>query len=92
MSSLLMALSWITSLGSIVCWVIVLIKMFSDEVVQGVLGLICGLWAFIWGWIHADEHGLRTVMLAWSACIVLGIVFSVGATALGFGGGLTARP
>jgi hypothetical protein len=80
----------LTGLVALVCWILVLIKMFSSEVIQGVFGLICGLWAFIWGWIHADEQGLKTVMLVWTVCAILGVVFNVGATALGLGGGLSA--
>jgi hypothetical protein len=80
----------IAGVASIICWIMVLIKMFSSEVLQGVLGLICGLWAFIWGWMHADEYGLKTIMMVWTVCIILGIVFNVGTTALGIGGGLPA--
>ena len=51
-------------LGSLICWVIVLIKMFkTDGVVPGIIGIICGLYALIWGWQHKDLVG-NTLMLA----------------------------
>jgi hypothetical protein len=58
-------------LGAIVCQIIVIVKMFQTAgVVQGIIGLICGLWAFIWGWMNSDKVG-KNVMLAWTALIVL---------------------
>jgi hypothetical protein len=70
-------LSLIISLGSIVCWIIVVVKMFQNAgVLQGILGLICGIWAFIWGWMNADRVG-KNIMLAWTALIILSIVLNV---------------
>ena len=75
-----MALMGIATIGSIVCWVMVLIKMFTNKekggVVQGVIGILCGLWAFIWGWMNSGIVG-KNVMLAWTACFVLNIVAQV---------------
>ena len=42
-------LGMIAGAVSIVCWIMVLIKMFNVSVLQGIFGIICGLWAFIWG-------------------------------------------
>lgn len=64
-------IGWI---GNIVCLIITVIKMFKDQenggVLHGVIGIICGIWAYIWGWMHGGaDH--KKIMLIWTACIVL---------------------
>lgn len=73
------ALSALLALGWLICWIIVLIKQFKDGgVVQGIIGLICGLWTFIWGWMNASRLGIRNIMLIWSIIWLLLII--LGAT------------
>ena len=65
-------------IGSLVCWIMILIKMFqNDKPLIGVLGILCGLWAFIWGWMKAASLGLKQTMMIWSACIVLSVVGNI---------------
>ncbi len=74
------ALSILFSIVSLICLIYVVIKMFSEKgALHGILGLICGLYALIWGWQNADRLDMRNVMMAWTAAIILGIV--VGAIA-----------
>jgi membrane protein implicated in regulation of membrane protease activity len=68
------SISGIASLGILVCWIIVLIHMFKAGVIQGILGLICGLYAFIWGWIHARGE-LRNVMVLWTILAIVALIF-----------------
>ena len=68
-----MTLSYIAGAISVVCWIIVLIRMFKESVLKGILGLICGLYAFIWGWMNSGA-GLKNIMLLWTLAIILGIV------------------
>jgi hypothetical protein len=76
-------LGYLVWLGCIICWIMVLIKMFQDAgVLHGILGLICGLYAFIWGWINADRMGIRNIMMIWSLLLLVSIV-------LGFVGGFS---
>ena len=77
-------LYWLASLGSVVCWVMVLIKMFPAEgPLKGILAIICGLYAFIWGWINASRFNLRNIMLAWTVCILISIATgAVGAASM----------
>jgi hypothetical protein len=78
MAMLLTLLAVAAGLGSLVCWIIILIEMFQkDSVVIGILGILCGLWAFIWGWMKLPVHGKRQVMQIWTACIIAGIVLNV---------------
>jgi hypothetical protein len=68
-------LALLCQLVAIVCWILVIVKMFQTAgAVQGILGIICSLWAFIWGWMNSDKVG-KNIMLAWTAAIVLAIVF-----------------
>ncbi len=66
------SISSIIGLGALVCWIMVLIRMFKSGVLTGILGLVCGLYAFIWGWLHSGE-GLRNVMIIWTILIIAAI-------------------
>lgn len=65
----------------------VLIKMFKNEKpLIGILGILCSLWAFIWGWMKASTLGLKQIMMIWSVCIGLSIVGN-----LMYGGAMAAK-
>lgn len=71
-------LAMVCSLGSLICFIIVLIKLFQNEgVVQGIIGLICGIWTFIWGWMNAGKLNFRNIMLIWTALIILSIILNI---------------
>jgi hypothetical protein len=72
---MMMGLASLIGLGSLVCWIMVLIKQFqSGSVVHGIIGIVtCGLWTFIWGWMNAGKLGLRNIMLIWTILIVVGL-------------------
>ena len=77
----MLALAAIATLGNLVCLIIVLTKLFPKEGVgMGILGIICGLYTFIWGWQNADAQGIKNVMIAWSFFFGLNIVVNVLAT------------
>lgn len=64
-------------LGGIICYIIVLIKQFQDGgVVQGIIGLLCGLWTFIWGWMNAGRLNIRNIMMIWTGLWILGMILS----------------
>ena len=75
---------YLAMLGSLACYVMVLIKMFPAEgPLKGILAIICGLYAYIWGWMNSARFNLKTVMLAWTGLIILQIALGavVGMTA-----------
>jgi hypothetical protein len=75
---MLSLLALVASLGSLICFIIVLVKLFQNAgVLQGILGLICGLWTFIWGWMNAGKLGIKNLMLIWTLLILLSIVLNV---------------
>lgn len=60
--------------------IVVLFKLFQKEgFLKGVLGFICMLYTFIWGWqnIGREELKLKTWMYVWTGAIVLGVILNV---------------
>jgi hypothetical protein len=82
MEALLYALQGVAGLGSLVCFIMVIIKMFQNDatgvgIASLVLFLVCGigmLLAFIYGWMKAAEWNINNLMLAWTGCILVGMV------------------
>jgi hypothetical protein len=71
-------------IGSLVCWIIMLVKIFqAGYTLQGVLGIICGLVAFIYGWMKSDELDAKPVMLAWTGCIIGQVIFAMATASAG---------
>jgi len=68
-----LGLAYLSGLISCVCWIIVLIRMFKESALKGIFGLICGIYAFIWGWMNSGA-GLKNIMLLWTLAIVIGCV------------------
>jgi hypothetical protein len=58
--------------ANIACLVMVLLKLFPAEgPLKGILGIICGLYTYIWGWMNSSRFNLKTIMLVWTAVIIL---------------------
>ena len=70
-------LNMLISLAILVVFIMVLIKLFKKEGVGlGILGIICALYTFIWGWINHKKQKITNLMIAWSVLIVLSIIIS----------------
>ena len=86
-------LNIVVSLGSLICFIIVLVKMFQNAgVLQGILGLICGIWCFIWGWMNAGKLGIKNIMLIWTVLILLNIVLAVAGGGFSYSYGVSTTP
>lgn len=71
-------LAQLVGLGSLVCFIMVVIKLFQQKgVLHGILGIICGLYTFIWGWMNAASLNIKKVMLIWTVLLVVGIILNV---------------
>ena len=71
-------LSLLVGLGSLVCWIMVLVKIFqAKQVWQGVVGIICPLFALIWGWMKAAELGTSKIMPIWTGLVVVQVILNV---------------
>ena len=74
------------SLGSLICFILVLIKLGKAKgalhVILGILSL--GIYPYIWGWIQAKAQNLSKVMIVWTVCILGSMVIGgiVGASAV----------
>jgi hypothetical protein len=70
-------LAMLVGLGNLVCLILVLLKLFPAEgPLKGILGIICGLYTFIWGWMNAAKFNIKNIMLAWTVLLVLSIVLN----------------
>ena len=66
----------------------VLIKLFQNEgPLWGILGIICGIYTLVWGWMNADKLNIRKIMMIWTILIVAQIIlyFLVGGSMLSSG-------
>ncbi|WP_224369325.1 hypothetical protein [Hyalangium versicolor] len=83
MGMILGLLGMVVGLANLVCFVMVVIKLFQAKgPLHGILGIICGLYTFIWGWQNVETNQNRNIMLAWTGCIVLSVIFNVMGRAL----------
>jgi hypothetical protein len=63
--------------ANIACLVMVLLKLFPAEgPLKGILGIICGLYTYIWGWMNSSRFNLKTIMLIWTAVIILQMIMA----------------
>ena len=84
---------YIVVLALLVVQILVVVKMFQNEgALKGILGLICGLYAFIWGWMNANRLGIKNLMLAWTALLILAIILNVFVLGTGAAGGYGTVP
>ena len=91
MVALLQLVGFALGIGSLVCFILVLIKMFqSGETAMGIVCIVtfflCFLgWliAFIVGWINVSNWRIQQVMLIWTGCFVCGILLNILLFALG---------
>ena len=75
---MLYILYMVVALASAVAGIIVLVKLFQNEgALKGILGIICGLYTFIWGWMNAGRLNLRNIMIIWTIVIILQIILNV---------------
>ena len=70
-------ISYLAGIVSLICWIMVLIKMFPAEgAVKGILAIICALYAFIWGWMNTSKFNLKNIMLIWTVAILVSVVLN----------------
>ena len=73
----MIAVSYLVGIGSLVCFILVLIKLFQKEGVGlGILGIICALYTFIWGWINHKIQKITNIMLIWTILIIIAMILN----------------
>jgi hypothetical protein len=78
-------LQFIVGIASLVCFVMVLVKMFQNgqtglAIACILLLFVCGIGAlvtFVMGWINSAKWNIKNIMLAWTGCWVLGIILAI---------------
>jgi hypothetical protein len=83
MAMVLTGLAAICGLGSLVCFVLVVIMMFQHgDSTLGIVSLVLlfcfgigGIVAFIVGWMKAGVYEIQTLMLIWTGCIAGSLIF-----------------
>ncbi len=83
MDVLLLGLYALCSIASLVCFILVIVKMFQNE--QTGLAIACilliwcigGLIAFVYGWINASAWGIQTIMMIWTVAMLGSIVLGI---------------
>jgi hypothetical protein len=81
MPLLLFLLQILAGIGSLVCFILVLVRLFQDGQtglgVACIVLILCGvgpLIAFIVGWVNAQRWRMTNVMTFWTVCIVVGVL------------------
>lgn len=75
MEMLLGLLLMVAGIAQFVCFIIVVIKLFQNEgPLYGILGIICGIYTLVWGWMNADKLNIRKIVLAWTILIAVQLV------------------
>lgn len=73
-------LAIVTGIGSFACWIMVIVAAFKNEQspLMGILCIVlCGLGAFIIGWVKHGEWKIKNIMFVWTGLIVFGIAIQV---------------
>jgi hypothetical protein len=91
MATVFLILMLLAGLASLVFFIMVLIRLFQEKgALHGILGILCGLYTFIWGWINGERLGFKQTMIYWTLAIVVQIVCQVLAAVMG--GGAVGMP
>jgi hypothetical protein len=89
-------LGMVAGIGSLICFIIVLIKQFQNAgAVHGIIGIItCGIWTLIWGWMNASKLNIKNIMMIWTLLIVVSMALNIigGGFAFSYGSMPTTTP
>jgi len=85
-------LQFLAFIASVVCWIMVLIKMFQNGltglgIASIVLTVCCGfgwLITYVYGWMKVREWNISNIMLIWTGCIVADVI--LGGIGIAVGG------
>lgn len=78
---LINAFMGLVNIAGLVFFIIVLIKLFKAEgALKGILGIICGIYTFIWGWLNHKRLKITRWMWAWTGTMILELAL-IGAMA-----------
>jgi len=68
----------IVGLASIVCLILVIVKMIQNgQTGLGIASICCGLIALVVGWQNATAWNIKTLMTVWTILIVINIILGI---------------
>jgi len=73
-------LGYLCSLAAAVCWIIILIDAFKNEIWKGIVGFFCGLYLLYYGIVEFQSPNKLPILLV--ACLGS----AVGGMLIGLGG------
>lgn len=86
-------LAMVAGLGCLVCGIIVLIKLFQEKgILHAILGFLCGLYTFIWGWMNATRLGIKNIMIIWTLLIIVYVILGAMGGGFNYSFGTPATP
>ena len=86
-------LAMVAGLGCLVCGIIVLIKLFQEKgLLHAILGFLCGLYTFIWGWMNANRLGIRNIMMIWTLLIIVAVILNIVSGGFSYSFGTPTTP
>jgi hypothetical protein len=86
-------LALLALIGCVICWIIVLIKIFqNDGALKGIIGLLCSLFAFIWGWMNANRLGIKNIMMIWTVLLIVYAILAALSGGFNYSFGTPATP
>lgn len=87
-TSLLLAVFFliiIMSIAQTICYITVIVQMFMEQdIIGGVIAIVCSPWGFIWGWLRWESDMKMPVMTLWTICFLFSILitFSISGSGL----------
>lgn len=81
-------------LAVIVFQILLAIKMFKNAgVVHGIIGLLCGLYALVWGWMNAGKYeGVKNLVLIYTVLLILYIILVIAFGGFSYSYGVPGAP
>jgi hypothetical protein len=71
-------LAFLVAIAQLVVAIMVLIKLFQTEgALKGIIGFICMIYTFIWGWMNANKLNIKNLMIIWTVLVLLMIVLNI---------------
>ncbi len=81
MGIVLTGLSWVAGLAALVCYIIIIVRMFQNGDttlgIIGLVGLICCIGyviTYVMGWVNSTKYRSMPIMPIWTACFIVAVI------------------
>lgn len=67
----------VCSIGVLVCSILVGVQAIKrQQIPMGILCIICGIVALVYGWMKSNEWGIKNLMIIFTVLVVLNLLFA----------------